>query len=87
MKILDEYPTVGLDPVDTALVESYAKKVMELIDLEDEETIEGELRLVADSLSNDEGIEMASILQRSSPGGTTRKTYVSIYNEYLRRMR
>jgi hypothetical protein len=87
MKILDEYPTVGLDPVDTALVESYAKKVMELIDLEDEETIEGELRLVADSLTNDEGIELATILKQSSPGGTTRKTYVSIYNEYLRRMR
>jgi hypothetical protein len=87
MKVLDEYPTVGLDPVDTALVESYAKKVMELIDLEDEETIEGKLREVADSLSNDEGIELATILKKSSPGGATRKTYASIYLEYLRGMR
>lgn len=83
----DKYPTVGLDPVDTALVESYAKKVREIIDIEDEETIEGSLRLINDSLTNDERIELASILKQDSPGGTTRKTYVSIYNEYLRRMR
>jgi hypothetical protein len=78
-----EYSTVGLDPVDTAKVESYAIEVMEIIDYEDEETIENNLWAINDELTNDERIELASILKTSRPEGT-RKSYVSIYNEWLR---
>ena len=86
MKVLDidEKFTVGLDPVDTEKVEEIALMVRRIIDVEDELTIQDDLYEINDALSNDERIELASILKQSSPGGTTRKTYVSIYNEWLR---
>ena len=83
---INEYEgsSVGLDPVDTAYLESVAVKIREIIDIEDEETIENDLWVINDELTNDERIELASILKTSGPGGTTRKSYVSIYNEWLR---
>ena len=84
MKI-DEYEgsSVGLDPVDTEKMESIAVMVREIIDYEDEETIENDLWAINDELTNDERILLATILKQSKPEGT-RRSYVSIYNEWLR---
>ena len=82
---INEYEgsSVGLDPVDTAYLESVAVKIREIIDIEDEETIENDLWNINDELCNDERIQLATILKQTKPEGT-RKTYVSIYNEWLR---
>ena len=84
MKI-DEYEgsSVGLDPVDTEKIEDIAVMVREIIDYEDEETIENDLWVINDEITNDERILLATILKQSKPEGT-RRSYVSIYNEWLR---
>ena len=79
-----EYSTVGLEPVDMMKVISYAEEVRQLIDYEDEETIGGKFESIVSELNNDERIALATILKESGPGKTTRKTYVSIMNEWLR---
>ncbi len=80
------YQTVDTEPVDLMKVEDLAHRCREIIDEEDEEQAPILLSEINESLSNDERSELATKLKLSKPEGL-KKTYVSIYNEYLKNHR
>ena len=75
--------TVQGKPVNQDRVMRAANKIKQLIDEEDEGTMRDNCRKVDAALSNDERVQVADLLKKEKPDGS-RKTYVSIYNEWLK---
>jgi len=77
------YKTVGTEQVDLMKIEDLSHRCREIIDQEEEEDMPALLFEISESLTGDEGIELANKLQLTKPEGL-KKTHVSLYNSYLK---